>query len=359
MTYDREKLLDTSLHGLLHYKKNYSNQEIFGGKMAVTEPVSIVIPAYNEEAQVAQEIEAIHKVLKEANIEYEIIVVDDSSKDQTSAKAVEAKAKVFRHLNNRGYGASLKTGISEAKYENIIITDADGTYPADRIPEILEHLKEADMVVGERSGKTVQIPLIRKPAKWFLRKLAQFVTGKKVPDLNSGLRAFRKSFVNQYTHLLSDRFSFTTTLTVASLCDDFHIYYLPIDYYKRAGKSKIVPWDFVNFIVLVLRLSMYFNPLKVFVPMFNTCFLLGFGKLIYDVVVGIQKASTMNLPFYTQPIISASALILLLSGLLIMLIGMMSDALSRRITQGRVNSYKTFWKGYILKGDSTYKEKKD
>jgi glycosyltransferase involved in cell wall biosynthesis len=312
------------------------------------EPVSIIIPAYNEEDSVGKEIKNVSAIMSEAGITCEIIVVDDSSKDNTAREAQAAGARVFHHLTNRGYGASLKTGIHEARYENIVITDADGTYPSDRIPEMLKLLENADMVVGERSGKNVKIPLIRRPAKWFLRKLAQFVTGKKITDLNSGLRAFRKGFVNQYSTLLSDRFSFTTTLTVASLCDDYKITYLPIDYYTRAGKSKIVPWDFVNFIVLVLRLSMFFNPLKVFVPLFNTCLVFGLVKLGLDIAIGIRKAEDV-LSFFSQPVISGTTLILLLGGLIILLIGMMSDGLSRRIAQTRVQEYKTHWKGYVQK----------
>jgi len=318
-------------------------------------PVSIIIPAYNEEESVGEEIYKISEIMDKAGIIYEIVVVDDSSSDNTARIAQNAGARVFHHLHNRGYGASLKTGIYEARYEKIVITDADGTYPSDRIPEMLQLLENSDMVVGERSGNNVKIPLIRKPAKWFLRRLAQFVTGKKIPDLNSGLRAFRKQFVNLYSTLLSDRFSFTTTLTVASLSDDYKITYLPIDYYVRSGKSKIVPWDFLNFIVLVLRLSMFFNPLKVFVPIFNFCLAIGLLKLVLDIVIGIRKAHDV-ITFFSQPVISGTALILLLGGLIVLLIGMMSDALSRRINQNRTQNYKTHWKGYIRKNDNISEE---
>ncbi|MBN2444157.1 MAG: glycosyltransferase family 2 protein [Spirochaetales bacterium] len=320
------------------------------------EPVSIIIPAYNEEASIYEEITKINDVMNKAGIIYEIIVVDDSSRDKSAQRAQEAGARVFHHLNNRGYGASLKTGIYEARYENIVITDADGTYPSDRIPEMLKLLENSDMVVGQRTGKNAKIPLVRKPAKWFLRKLAQFVTGKKVPDLNSGLRAFRKRFVNLYSTLLSDRFSFTTTLTVACLSDDYKVTYLPIDYYKRAGKSKIVPWDFFNFIVLVLRLSMFFNPHKVFVPIFNLCLVLGLTKFGLDVAIGMRKAQTV-LEFFSQPVISGTTLILLLGGLIILLIGMMSDALSRRIAQTRLQNYKTHWIGYVREQSAKDEEK--
>jgi len=312
-------------------------------------PVSIVIPAYNEEASIAEEIKKINNVMHEKKIKYEIIVVDDSSKDKTAMEAQNAGARVFHHLTNRGYGASLKTGIHEAKYEIILITDADGTYPSSSIPEILNLLENADMVIGQRTGKNAKVPLIRKPAKWFLRKLAQFITRKKIPDLNSGLRAFRKSFVNQYSTILSDRFSFTTTLTVAALSDDYKITYLPINYFKRRGKSKIVPWDFFTFIALVVRLSMFFNPLKVFIPLFNIFMFTGILKIVFDIIIAADKAKKTGAFFFSQQVISGTTLILFLGGLIILLIGMMSDALSRRIAQGKTINYKTHWKGYIQK----------
>jgi glycosyltransferase involved in cell wall biosynthesis len=309
--------------------------------------VSIVIPAYNEEASIAEQIKNVKQVMDASEFNYEIIVVDDSSTDKTSIMAEKTGARVFHHLNNRGYGASLKTGIYESKNEIIVITDADGTYPSNKIPEMIRLLENSDMVVGERSGKHAKIPFIRKPAKWFLGKFAQFVTEKKIKDLNSGLRAFRKSFVNQYSTLLSDRFSFTTTLTVASLCDDFKITYIPIDYFKRKGKSKIVPWDFVNFMVLVLRLSVFFNPLKVFIPIFNLFFIIGILKLAFDIVIAINKVQETGIPLYEVPIVSASALILILSSFIMLFIGMISESLSKKIAQGRMSPYKTHWKGYI------------
>src|SRR5262249_22502084 len=157
--------------------------------------------------------------------EHEIIVVDDGSKDKTRRAAEEAGAVVLRHPRNRGYGASLKTGITVAAYDVICITDADGTYPVERIPELLAELRTADMVVGARTGARVAIPLIRKPAKWVLNRLANYITSTKIPDLNSGLRLFRRDAALQYFHMLPDQFSFTTTITMAMLCDKYAVTY--------------------------------------------------------------------------------------------------------------------------------------
>ncbi len=302
-------------------------------KYTIEAPVSIIIPAFNEEASIAEVIGEVRSLLKAAKITHEVIIVDDGSKDNTAAIAQESGAHVIQHYRNRGYGASLKTGIRAARYDQIVITDADGTYPVNRIPELLDKLKNADMVVGARVSQNVNIPLVRKPAKWMLRKLASYITGEKIYDLNSGLRAFRKGCLTQYLGILPDKFSFTTTITVAMLSDNYRVVYLPIDYYKRAGKSKIVPWNFFEFIALVLRLSMFFNPLKVFVPVALGCFAIGIGKVIIDILFAIINAGELSISLLTQPTISTTAIIFILSGLQILLIGMMSDGLARKIGQ--------------------------
>ena len=142
--------------------------------------VSIIIPAYNEESAVREEVETIRKVMLSNGVAHEIIVVDDCSQDNTAEQAAKADAKVLRHSRNRGYGGSLKTGINTAKNEIIVITDADGTYPAEAIPGMLEKIHEHDMVVGARIGVNVHVPFIRKPAKWFLRKLAGYLAHRRL-----------------------------------------------------------------------------------------------------------------------------------------------------------------------------------
>jgi len=228
--------------------------------------VSVVIPAYNEENGVGPQVKSISQVLNSCGIAHEIIVVDDGSQDRTAQEAVRAGARVLRHLNNRGYGASLKTGILAAKYEVIAITDADGTYPADQIPAMLGKLGTADMVVGARTGEKVNIPWIRKPGKLVLGWLANRIAGQRIPDLNSGLRVFWRECAVQYFPVLSNKFSFTTTITLALLADDYQVVYHQINYLRRIGKSKIVPRHFLDFTILVLRMAMLFQPLKVFVP---------------------------------------------------------------------------------------------
>jgi len=323
----------------------------------MNEPVTVIIPAFDEDSTVGRVVEQVKMVLVQAYIPGEVIVVDDGSVDRTSWVAKHSRARLISHRRNRGYGAALKTGIRAAQHELIVITDADGTYPVDRIPEMLGKLQNADMVVAARVSHNVDIPLLRRPAKWMLRRLAEAITGEHIPDLNSGLRGFRRQFVQQYLNILSDKFSFTTTLTVAALCDNYAVIYVPIDYCKRLGKSKIIPWHFVDFFTLIIRLSMLFNPLKVFIPTAFTVILLGIGKLVVDMVVALQRAGGLTPDFLVHKVISSSALMLLLSGLQILLIGMIADGITRKISRHASQGYKSHaaptLDGFSAKRDNT------
>ena len=307
------------------------------------EPVSIIIPAYNEEAGIHETVRTVRMVLEEAGIPHEILVVDDGSKDNTCNVARKVGATVIRHRKNQGYGASLKTGIGVAKNDIIVIIDADGTYPAAYLPEIIQKMGDADMVVGARIGQNVNVPLVRRPAKWFLRRLAGYLTGESIPDLNSGLRAFRREVALQYFSILPDKFSFTTTITVAMLCDEYDVVFVPIDYHKRTGKSKIVPRDFFSFTTLVLRLSMLFNPLKVFIPLAFACLIIGFGKMVLDIVVALENIpGWLPAALFTRAVISNTSLIFLMAGLQILLIGMVADGIIRKLggrAHGKLRAY--------------------
>jgi glycosyltransferase involved in cell wall biosynthesis len=283
--------------------------------------VSVVIPAYNEEQAVGSVIAELKDVLRRHQIEAEIIVVDDGSADRTAPAAAAAGARVLRHRSNRGYGAALKSGIAAASCDYIVITDADGTYPSQYIPEMLERLERSDMVVGARVGKNLNIPLLRRPAKWALNRLANYLTKARIPDLNSGLRAFRRGLVMQYFPILPDQFSWTTTITLAMHCDKYAVTYIPIDYRARRGTSKIMPWDAGSFAILILRTAMLFRPLRIFVPIVILCLLYGSVKMTIDMI--------------RDPNISASALLAFMSALIILLIGMLGDALATRL--GRLN----------------------
>ena len=258
--------------------------------------VSLIVPAYNEEKGIEGVLKGLIDIMNNNKTDYEIIVVNDGSTDNTGQILKElSDIVVVDHFQNKGYGAALKSGIRKSRYETVVITDADGTYPNSRIPELVEGIGEYDMVVGARTGENVKIPLIRRPAKSFLNILANYLLETKIPDLNSGLRAFRKDTVMWYFNILPDSFSFPTTITLAMLGDGFAVNYIPIDYGTRKGKSKIKARDAFNFLVLIVRTIMYFNPLRVFLPISLGLLSAALIRLGYDIFVlsNITDSSTM------------------------------------------------------------------
>ena len=204
--------------------------------------ISIIIPVYNEQQIIGETITELIKIMDGYTYQYEIVVVNDGSKDKTGEiikKVKHGKMHYIEHAQNQGYGASLKTGIHQALYEYVLIIDADGSYPPEHIPVLMDSIANNDMVVGARTGKDVKMPLIRKPAKWFINKLANFLVAKTIPDLNSGMRLMKKEIVQKFLKILPNGFSFTTTITLAMLTNDCKAKFVPINYYKRKGKSKI------------------------------------------------------------------------------------------------------------------------
>lgn len=278
---------------------------------------SIVIPAYNEAESIGSVLEELREVMASYPAETEIIVVDDGSEDRTAEAAAAAGVTVVKQPRNKGYGAALKAGIRHAAHEVIVITDADGTYSNENIPVLLDLIEDYDMVVGARTGENVHIPLIRRPPKWVLNVLANFMTGVKIPDLNSGLRAFRKELSNRFEHILPDRFSFTTTITLASLTNNYAVKFIPIDYFKRVGRSKIRPiHDTLNFLNLIIKTTVYMAPLRIFLPISLFLVASGFAKMIcYDIVL--------------HHFVSDISLVMLLAGIQIGIMGFLAEILAR------------------------------
>ena len=276
--------------------------------------LSIVIPAYNEEGAIAEEIDRIHSELANVDFRYELIVVDDGSKDRTAEIASQKRCRLLRQPQNRGYGAALKRGIKDARSELVLITDADGTYPPSAIAKLWALRDSHDMVVGSRTGADVHIPLLRRPAKWFLRVLAAYLAGHPILDLNSGLRLMRKSQVRRYVHILPQGFSFTTTITLALLCNNLSVGYVPIDYAARVGNSKIRAVDAYHFTMLILRVIVLFNPLKVFLPLGAALFLAGGAKFGYDI---------------TRDDLSESAIMAIISSIMVWSVGLLADQNAR------------------------------
>jgi len=281
--------------------------------------VTIVLPCYNEQGHVVAEVERICAAMDASSYDYELLAVDDASTDETLARLYEAaprfpRMEIVHFHRNSGSGVVRRIGTERARGDIVVWTDADMTYPNERIPELVSLLEKdqaIDQVVGARTTEQGTYKMLRVPAKWFIRKLAERLTGTKIPDLNSGLRAFRREVSLPYLRLLPPGFSCVTTITVAFLANHHELYYVPIEYSKRAGRSKFrFVTDAYRYILQVLRMTMYFNPLKVLMPM--ALFLLGLGvvKAIYDVSAHpVKVAVDTVLIFVTGLIIASMALL--------------------------------------------------
>jgi polyisoprenyl-phosphate glycosyltransferase len=281
--------------------------------------VTVILPCYNEEGHVVAEVERISRAMDDSGYSYELLAIDDGSTDETLARLREASPG-FPHLEvvpmrrNGGSGVVRRVGTQRARGEIVVWTDADMTYPNERIPELVRVLEKdpmVDQVVGARTSEQGTYKVLRVPAKWFIRKFAERLTGAKIPDLNSGLRAFRREVALPYLRLLPAGFSCVTTITLAFLSDSHEVQYVPIDYSQRAGKSKFrFVSDVYKYILQVLRMTMYFNPLKVLMPLALALLAIGAVKAVYDVGVHpVHIAEDTVLTVITGLIIGSLALL--------------------------------------------------
>jgi glycosyltransferase involved in cell wall biosynthesis len=251
---------------------------------------SIVVPCFNEEAAIAETVKELRGSIPDSS-SYELIVVDDGSTDGTAAilKNLEenvAELRLVSHKRNRGYGAALKSGIAQAASDIIAITDADGTYPNERIPEFVKACENVDMVVGARTSDEVEYSNVRKIPKVFLKAWISWIVGQDVPDINSGMRVFRKGIAEGFFGILPNSFSFTITITLAMMTNYRRVTFIPISYRQRTGKSKIKPIrDTLRFLLLILRTGTYFAPLRILGPFVLVLGLLATASLGYDTFV--------------------------------------------------------------------------
>ncbi|HRC40309.1 MAG TPA: glycosyltransferase family 2 protein, partial [Tetrasphaera sp.] len=287
--------------------------------------VTIVLPCYNEGEHVLLEIERITTAMLTSGLSYELLCIDDASTDNTlevlkGAQQQYPNIRLLPFRRNGGSGTARRIGTQQATGEIVVWTDADMTYENERIPELVRLLIEDptyDQVVGARTTEEGTHKWARVPAKWLIRKVAERLTNQQIPDLNSGLRAFRRSVALPYLRLLPAGFSCVTTITIAFLSNQHDILYVPTAYAKRAGTSK---FHFVNdayrYILQVLRMVMYFDPLKVLMPLALWMVGIGFVKAIVDMV---------RHPFYFP----ANTLLLLVSGLLVGSVALLADLVVR------------------------------
>ncbi len=287
--------------------------------------VTIVLPCYNEGEHVLLEIERITRAMLASGLTYELLCIDDASTDDTlevlrGAARDDPHIRLMPFRRNGGSGTARRIGTQQARGEIVVWTDADMTYENERIPELVRHLLDDptyDQVVGARTTEEGTHKWLRVPAKWLIRKIAERLTNQKIPDLNSGLRAFRRSVSLPYLRLLPAGFSCVTTITIAFLSNQHDILYVPTSYAKRAGTSKFhFVRDAYRYILQVLRMVMYFDPLKVLMPM-----------ALWLVVIGVVKGvvDMVRHPFYFP----ANTVLLVVSGIMIGSLALLADLVVR------------------------------
>ncbi|MGI5212011.1 glycosyltransferase family 2 protein [Plantactinospora sp. CA-290183] len=287
--------------------------------------VTIVLPCFNEQDHVLTEIDRISAAMDASGYRYELLAIDDASTDGTlellrQAEARSPQLRVLAFHRNGGSGTARRIGTEQARGEIVVWTDADMSYPNERIPEFVRLLRQdhrIDQVVGARTSEQGTHKFLRVPAKWLIRKIAERLSGTRIPDLNSGLRAFRRDVSLPYLRLLPPGFSCVTTITMAFLHNQHDVHYLPIDYARRSGSSKFhFLRDAYRYILQVLRMVMYFNPLKVLMPPSLVMVFLGSGKVVYDVVAHPVRIAT-------------NTVLLLCAGLIIGAVALLADLIVR------------------------------
>lgn len=280
--------------------------------------ISIIIPAFNEAASIATVLAS----LREWRARAEIIVVDDASTDRTAEIARANGVRVIQHKQNKGYGAALKTGIRAASSEIVVLMDADSEHSAEQIESLLNAMDDNDMVVGAR-GKDSPTPALRRPGKWLLGKVANYLAQTEIPDLNSGFRAVRTRVAKLFLHILPNGFSFTTTLTLALFKAGYNTAYVSIVTKPRVGTSTVNPIrDGINTIMLIIRVIALFDPLKVFMPTSAGLFMIG---VIYWIASIVYRSSQRIDPALHIP---SGAVIVLVSSVIIFMFGILADQVS-------------------------------
>lgn len=283
--------------------------------------VSILVPCYNEENAISETVEQLDAALAPLGA-FEIIAINDGSTDRTlecldALKTRFPRLRVVDHDRNRGYGAALKTGMRHAASDMIAITDADGTYPVKDLPRLVTLAKDYDMVVGARTGANVTYSKIRKIPKYFLHAWVNWIVNFKVPDINSGMRVFRKDMAQKFVRILPNGFSFTITITISSLRNNYRVRYEPIDYYQRTGKSKIHPIkDTLRFLQIIGRTGMYFAPLRILTPLI--------------VLFGLCSAASLGYDTFVLGDLTEKSLVLLLCTLNVGMFAMLADMIDKR-----------------------------
>lgn len=280
--------------------------------------VTVVLPVYNERGHLHEEIDRIRAALDASEFSYELLVVDDGSDDGSgeALRTIEG-IRLLQFATNRGSGSARKYGTRAARGRVVVWTDVDMSYPNDLIPELVRQLDGYDQVVGARTSEEGTHKLFRVPAKLAIRKLASYLVQTPIPDLNSGMRAFRRDVALQYLSQLPAGFSCVTTITLTFLAHGYSVRYWPIEYSPRAGTSKF-HWrrDTSKYFLQVIRMTLSYDPFRVFLPLGFLLLALGSGKLAYDVTAHDFK-------------VAINTLLIFLAAFQVFVIGMLADLVGR------------------------------
>lgn len=275
--------------------------------------LTVLLPAFNEEEAITPTLDELKAVLHLLDCSWEILVVNDSSTDKTAELAEALGARVITRMHRAGAGAARRTGILAAKGDIVLMMDADGSYDPSTIPEMLTYFPDYDQVNGARHKEMGTLPLLRAPVKWLLKSIASFLSGYHIPDLNTGLKAFKKDLMTRYLWVIPDGFSCVTTMTLAFLCNDHAVKYVSTTYRKRIGKSKFHPVkDTGLFFMTIIRMIMYFKPLSIFIPATIFIFSSAVVKSIYELLWGAKQMQQIDVVLFV------------LSGV-IMMVGLLAD----------------------------------
>lgn len=283
--------------------------------------VSVLVPCFNEEHAIEETIEKLDEALRELP-SFEIVAINDGSTDGTLERLTALAGRfpclrVVNHDRNRGYGAALKTGMRHAASDMIAITDADGTYPIRELPRLVGLAKDFDMVVGARTGENVTYSKVRKVPKYFLHAWVNWIVNLRIPDINSGMRVFRKEMAQKFVRVLPNGFSFTITITISSLRNNYRVHFEPIDYYQRTGKSKIHPIkDTLRFLQIIGRTGMYFAPLRILTPVI--------------IALGLGTMASLGYDLFALDDLTEKTLLLLTATLNVSMFAMLADMIDKR-----------------------------
>jgi glycosyltransferase involved in cell wall biosynthesis len=284
--------------------------------MADVGDVSVIIPAFNEGGAIADVVAR----LRASAAWGEIIVIDDGSVDDTSARAASAGASIVRHPYNKGNGAAVKSGIRRASREWVLIVDADGQHDPADATGLIAHLGEYDLVIGARSRQS-QATTVRRLGNDVLNHLAGYLAERHIPDLTSGFRAARRRYLLEFIHLLPNGFSTPTTTTLSFLRAGYNVHFVPVEARQRTGTSKIrLASDGPKFFLILLKVITIFSPLKIFLP-------LSVGTFVLGVVYGLG-----NYALYSR--IPNGAVILLMFAVMVFLVGLVSEQIATLRFQG-------------------------